>query len=1034
MPARIIDNRYEVLGKLGAGGMGVVYKTRDLLTQTEVALKSITLGGQPSGGMPPTFDDKARAMLADEFRIAASLYHPNILRTLDYGFDDHGVPYFTMPILDGGQPITVAAANMDAAQKLGILRQLLTALVYLHRHRVIHRDLKPANVWIEDDGTVKVLDFGIAIHEKDLTGDTVAGTLYYIAPEIFLTGTPSVSSDLYSVGVMAYEMFSGQLPFTGNISDMIQSIVSDPPPIDAVQADAPIKDLIGRLLAKRPQHRPANATAALQELAALGAHSSQPEAPDIRESFLQHAPFIGRDSEMAQFKAVLGHLPSGIGGGMLIGGESGVGKSRLLEEYRVQALITGAQVLHGQAAEGGGVRYQLWRDVLPRLIFATPLTDFEAGILLDILPNISTLLGRYIPDVPPLAGSGQNSRLIETVAEIFKRQVRPITLFLEDLQWASESLDVVDALLPLTAQHPLLIVGSYRSEERPELPARLPDMQSVLLAPFSSQEMLGLCTAVLGEVKAKNPILRRLESETEGNAFFAVEFIRALAEDVGSLSQVVHAALPEHLQAAGVERLLARRIERLPEWGLPLLRLAAVTGRRVDLKILDYVLFMRPELLESDSVDAWLDACAAAQILVILGEGWQFSHDKLREYVLGQIPADSLPRLHRSAAEALESLYPDDRGRAEILMNHWRVAGNTEKELHYAGMVIEWKLWTSGDYDQASTLTQYALTQLSEDDARRVHLLNHMSEIGWRTGNNEQAVMYGEQAVTLGLRYKAYGKVGRSYGNLGIAARMRGDYELSEKHLNDSLKIRQKDNDDVGVSRSLSNLGVLFFQMGKLDDAWRYYQRAIKIQKQRGEQQGYALNLNNLAQISSLRGDPQRAQRYIKDALEISQSIGHNYAIASAQNTLGIIALSANNINEARQWLQSSLENFMKIHDRYGTAFTLGSLANCLALDDINLKSVIIKGIKLAQQIGAEGFVLSCLTGAARVYYSRHQYTKALNLIAEIEHHPESIGADKLNRDRFFREANIELDESLLTLETYHSVEELVEQVLRDWA
>ena len=295
-------------------------------------------------------------------------------------------------------------------------------------------------------------------------------------------------------------------------------------------------------------------------------------------------------------------------------------------------------------------------------------------------------------------------------------------------------------------------------------------------------------------------------------------------------------------------------------------------------------------------------------------------------------------------------------------------------------------------------------------------------------------MIYGEQAVTLGLRYKAYGKVGRSYGNLGIAARMRGAHDESEKHLNDSLKIRQKDNDDVGVSRSLSNLGILFFQMGKLDDAWRYYQRAIKIQKQRGEQQGYALNLNNLAQISSLRGDPQRAQRYIKQAIEISQSIGHRYGVVVAQHTLGEILIEENKLIEGRQYLQQALEGFMRLRDRYGTAYSLISLANCLAVDDMNLKSVILKGLEIAQQIKADRLILDCLTGAARVYYSRGQKTEALLLIAEIHEHPALNGAQDGHVAQFFKEMKLNPDEALVKLDNHHSVEELVEQVLRDWA
>lgn len=1038
MSGQRIDSRYQVLEKLGAGGMGVVYKAYDALTQTEVALKSITINRQPMGMMsPPTLDDKTRAMMADEFRIAAGLYHPHILRTLDYGFDAHGIPYFTMPLLQGGAPITIAAQNASTEQKLRMLRQVLYALVYLHRHRVIHRDIKPPNVWVEANGTVKVLDFGIAIRERDLSGEHVAGTLYYMAPEIFLSGSPSASSDLYSVGVMAYEMFSGRLPFEGSVTEVMQNIVSDPPPLHYLNADDALKAWIGVLLAKRPQHRPANAIEALKTLIGLSStQSSSLESEDIRESFLQHAPFIGRHREMQNIVTALDQLSGGTGSSLLISGESGVGKSRLIEEARVQALIKGAFVLHGQGAEGGGLRYQLWRDVLPRLSLSTPLNDLEAGIVLDVVPSIAALIGRAVQPAPVLVGAGQHSRLIETIVEIFRRQTRPIALFLEDLHWASESLDVLDALIPLTHERPLFIIGSYRADDRPDLPQRLPDMQPLTLAPLSTLEMRDLCSAVLGEVKAYNPIVQRLEKETEGNAFFAVEFIRALAEDAGSLSRVIQTPLPEQLHAVGVDRLLERRIGRLPNWGLKLLQLVAVAGRRLDIKVLETGLDAQPDILTSQTIESWLKACSAAQILAVSGDEWQFSHDKLRAYVLDHTPAEDLPVLHRITAEAIEAVYPDDKSRADLLMTHWKIAGNADKEVHYAGLVIEFLMWTKGDYAQARTMTEELLVRLPESDVRRVNFLNHLSEVGWRTGQYDLTVTYAQQAIELGLRHEAYSLIGRSYGNLGIAERMKGNAQASEDYLQESLRMRELAQDEIGIARSLSSLGALYFQMGQNDVAEDYYKRAMVIQEKLADKQGYALNLNNLAQLSSLRGDNISAKQYVQSALEISQSIGHRYAVAVAQSTLGIMHSMDREYVEARVQLQAALENFMAIRDRYGTAYVLGGLASALSPDDPNLKKVIVRGLNLAKELKAPHLIMSSFIGTPRVYYTAGQRAYALTLMAAIKQHPSNKDGDNPQWRTLFKEFDFPTEEieAIEGMVVDRPFEELVEEVLRDWA
>jgi hypothetical protein len=130
----------------------------------------------------------------------------------------------------------------------------------------------------------------------------------------------------------------------------------------------------------------------------------------------------------------------------LIGGESGVGKSRLLDELRTHALVKGFIVVRGQAVEGGGLPYQLWREPLRRLALMTALTDLEAGVLKEIVPDVSALLGREVADAPALPGDSGRQRLNVTIV-VFKRQAAPMMVLLEDIQWANKggTLAALDA-------------------------------------------------------------------------------------------------------------------------------------------------------------------------------------------------------------------------------------------------------------------------------------------------------------------------------------------------------------------------------------------------------------------------------------------------------------------------------------------------------------------------------------------------------------------------------------------------------------
>src|SRR5258706_15531538 len=158
--------------------------------------------------MPSTKDRMdTRLALAEEFQLLASLRHPNIISVLDYGFDD-GNPYFTMELLDHAQTILECGRGQPLAAQVGLLVQVLQALAYLHRRGVIHHDLKPGNVLVTGE-QVKLLDFGLSVMRKQRSDDggTTSGTLAYLAPEV-LSGLPSdETSDLYAVGVIAYELF-----------------------------------------------------------------------------------------------------------------------------------------------------------------------------------------------------------------------------------------------------------------------------------------------------------------------------------------------------------------------------------------------------------------------------------------------------------------------------------------------------------------------------------------------------------------------------------------------------------------------------------------------------------------------------------------------------------------------------------------------------------------------------------------------------------------------------------------------------------
>jgi len=270
IPTRL--GKYEIEGVLGKGAMGVVYKAHDPLIERPVAIKTVR-----KDTIDPEVSAQFMARFRNEARAAGRLLHPNIVAIYEYGEDD-GVAFIAMEYVDGTglREYLNRKARFDFAQLTAIMSQLLQALEFAHARGVIHRDIKPANMILTHDGTLKVADFGIArVDTSTLTmAGMIMGTPSYMAPEQ-CRGEPSDHrADLFSAGVVFYELLTGEKPFSGSVESITYQICHHEPkaPSQLSQLALPpaLDPLIATALAKSPAQRFQNARAfhhALREAA-----------------------------------------------------------------------------------------------------------------------------------------------------------------------------------------------------------------------------------------------------------------------------------------------------------------------------------------------------------------------------------------------------------------------------------------------------------------------------------------------------------------------------------------------------------------------------------------------------------------------------------------------------------------------------------------------------------------------------------------------------------------------------------------------
>ncbi|MEL6524457.1 MAG: serine/threonine-protein kinase, partial [Chloroflexota bacterium] len=380
-----LGKRYELRRLLGQGGMGVVHEAYDQLKDRLVALKQLkALTETAKKKMSFASETEYRLTLAKEFQILASLRHPNIVSVYDYGFNDEGTPYFTMEFLENAPTLLAAGVTRSIEEKVTLLIELLQALAYLHRHNIVHRDVKPENVLVTD-GRVKTLDFGLAISRTDdfkLKANAIAGTYAYIAPEVFEGYTPTRASDLWSVGVIAFELFGDKHPFnTQTLNMLIADVLMRDADVASLGLPSALENVLERLLMRDPELRYHDAFAVIDALNRAMGNTDTSDPEHIRESFLRAPKFVGRQEELRQLRLALeATLDEETGSSWLIAGESGVGKSRLIDEIRSLALVKGFTVLTGQGATNG-LPYQLWRNVMRPLVFEADLSLIQKQVL-----------------------------------------------------------------------------------------------------------------------------------------------------------------------------------------------------------------------------------------------------------------------------------------------------------------------------------------------------------------------------------------------------------------------------------------------------------------------------------------------------------------------------------------------------------------------------------------------------------------------------------------------------------------------------
>jgi len=626
---------YRIDALLGRGGMGEVYRGYDTRLGRPVALKFLS----PTAGSTAGVQKFLR-----EARAASALNHPNIITIHDVGETETG-HYIVMELVEG-QTLRELIRERHSPEFLRpLFDQVVRGLSAAHRTGIVHQDIKPENIMVRQDGYVKLLDFGLA--RQSLTSDDktlsttfedtgkIAGTLRYMSPEQIRGEAPGTASDIFSLGIVFYEVVTGQHPFEGENAAAVMHGICYQPPIPAcrINPEVPfsLEELIGGMLQKDAKARP-TAEETLEKLAAANNNTVTVSPPAVK----QKTASVGRVRERAELAQALDDVTAGQSLLLCVAGEAGLGKTTLVAEF-LQGITAanppGADAGRGRCSERleGTGAYLPFLEALENLLQGAGGAGIARAMKL-LAPTwyqqVGTFSEESITSPPQKATSSEKLKRELVVFLEEASRLRPIVMFFDDLHWADAStVDLINYLAMRFDRLRLLIVGTYRPEDlrlskhafmqvKLDLEARgaCRELPLGFLEPSNIQEFLEL------EFPGNRfPVSfgKTLHSRTEGNPLFLVNVVRYLRDrnvivqsgGRWTLAQAVPSIERELPQS--VRSMIARKIDQLGETNRKLLSVAALQGTAFDTLILSDALQMdagqvEEYLLEIDEVHGFV--------------------------------------------------------------------------------------------------------------------------------------------------------------------------------------------------------------------------------------------------------------------------------------------------------------------------------------------------------------------------------------------------------------------------------------------
>lgn len=995
--------RYKVRSAIGAGGMGEVFLAKDTELERPVAIKVL---------LPEIARDETRVRrFIQEAKAASALNHPNILTVYEIGHFENSRFIATEYIKGETLRERLTREQPDLGEVLEIAAQIGSALNAAHRAGIVHRDIKPENIMLREDGLVKVLDFGLVkLSEKNnetvelkaetrtqinTAPGTVMGTVNYMSPEQARGKDTDERTDVWSFGVVLFEMLAGRLPFAGETtSDAIAAILTkEPPPLSEYVSDLPpeMQHVVGKTLQKDRERRYRQIKDLQADLKALQKRlefeaelerSSPPdrqsgdktqiyntkiseETPGIAPNNLAEnlSPIIGREKEIAEIKRLLRDENVRL---VTMTGVGGTGKTRLAQAVAQELLpdfsdgvffvelaaIANAELVASTIAQPLGVKetggksvLEALKDNLRECKMLLVLDNFEQVV--DAAPQIAELLAAA-KGLKILITSRMLLRLSKEQEFVVPPLALPSEKLFDDypLVYASSS----DKL----SNYPVVYAGSS------DLLNDLQSYEAVKLFIERTRNAKPNFALTVENARSVAEICTRLDGLP-----LAIELAAARVKILSP--QAILAKLGNRLQllTGGARDLPARRqtVRGAVAWSYDLLkeeekrlfeRLAVFVG--------GFTYEAAEAVVQSSSVQPNFDSSSSEKeynearalnidVLDLLTSLIDKSLLVSKEQADGEMRFRMLEVVREYALDRLEAAGETEAMRRSHAAYFLRLGEEAEPHLQ-AAQSAEWLNRLEEEHDNLRDALRWSLEREAQNAARlasaiQLLWLNHSHLTEGRKWL--KAALERSRDVASDVRFKLL-------NGIGLLARQQGDYETARKAYEEGLAEARAANNLRQIALSSRGLGVIAYQRGDVATARKFIEEALAIYRRLDAKFGIAASLGNLGDIKRTEGDYAAARPLIEEAIAIFRQIGNKQAVSANFINLGGVAYGEGDFAAARSHFAEALATSRELGHKSLISCCLDGFAAISGVRGESECAARLAGVaeKLREQIGYE--------------------------------------------------------------------------------